>query len=425
MAYTKINTDYVSGQSYLAINGTSSLQSCYSTVAGLGVNYKILQRYSISSRLSSLRSNISNMQSKLSSIHNVVSTGANLYAQVDQSLIQYYQTGKLNSVFAGGGSAGATGAAVGAAAAGTSFWGGANQFLNGVTPVFKDIKDARKALSQLLKGVEGLDSGLRIVQKGNYYIIKGTRDMGTRGNVFKLSAKNTTPRGTRYRIGSDKFIEAGLDRYVPEGSSFKTIASGWKNNLGVSMKAQLAGDAAVPKGQFFSATAKNLTTKAFSLKQSGFLNKAGAAMNIAGIALDVGSEITYGLANGESAAKITGDVTSAVVVGAGKAVFTTACTQVGAAIGTAIPIPVVGTVVGAAAGFAVGVVGGMAYDFLTKDCKIAGKSVSEWISTGVETAANAIGSGVSAIADGVGDALDSAADAVGGFFSGAAKALGF
>ena len=81
--------------------------------------------------------------------------------------------------------------------------------------------------------------------------------------------------------------------------------------------------------------------------------------------------------------------------------------------------------VGAAAGFAVGVVGGMAYDFLTKDLKIAGKSASEWISAGVETAASAVGSAVSAAGKAVSDGLDKAADAVGDFFSGAAKAFGF
>lgn len=424
MPYTKINTSYVSGQSYLAVNGASSMQSSAGTVSGLGVDSRILGRYSIGSRLSSLSRSLSDMSGRLTSVHNVVSGGASLYEQVEQSLISYYQTGTLHSVFAGTGNGAGT-AAAGAALAAGSFWGDANAVLSGIKPVFKNLKDARKALNQLLKAVEGLDSGLRIVQKGNYYIIKGTRDMGVRGNIFKLAGKGDTPAGTRYRIGSDKFLSSGLGRYVPEGSSFRTVLAGWKNNLGVSLKAQLAGDATIPKGQVFSATARNLTSKAFSLKQSGVLNKLGAAMNIADIGLSAGMELTSGLANGESAAKITGDVTAAVAVGAGKAVFTTACTQVGAAIGTAIPIPVVGTVVGAAAGFAVSVVGGMAYDFLTKDLKIGGKSVTEWVSTGVETAANAVGSAVSAAGAAISDGLDKAAEAVGGFFSGAAKAFGF
>ena len=308
MPYIKINTDYITGQSYLAVNGQSTLQSCAGTAGGLGLYYKVPGWYSIGSRLSSLKNSLITMQSRLSSIHSVVSGAAELYAQVDQSLVGYYQTGKLQSVFSGLGNGGG-GAGIGAAVAGSSsLWGNASQFLSGVKPVFSNLKDARKALNQLLKSVEGLDSGLCIVQKGNYYIIKGTRDMGVRGNIFKLAGKNDVPRGTRYRIGSEKFLASGLDRYVPEGSSMRTVLSGWKNNIGLSMKAQLAGDVSVPKGQLFSATAKNLTSKAFSLKQSGFLNKAGAAFNIAGIALDAGVELTSGIANGESAAKITGDV---------------------------------------------------------------------------------------------------------------------
>ena len=425
MPFTKINTDYVSGQSYLAVNGMATLQSCAGTAGSLGLYYKVPGRYSIGSRLSALQSSLGNLDGKLAQIHQVVSSAAQLYSQVDQSLKSYYQTGRLQSVFAGGGS-GASAATVGAlTGSASSVWGDMYGFLDGAKPVFSDIKDARKALNQLLKITGAAGSGLRIVQKGNYYIIKGTRDMADRANVFRLSAKGDTPRGTRYRIGSEKFLASGLDRYVPEGSSLRTIASGWKNNLGTALRAELAGDVNVPRGQFFSTSVKNLGKKAFSLNQSGALNKAGAAFNIAGIALDAGMELTSGLANGESAAKITGDVTASVVVGAGKAVFTTACTQVGAAIGTAIPVPVVGTVVGAVAGYAVGVIGGEVYDFVTKDLQICGKSATEWISTGVETAANAVGTAVGTVGKAVGDGLDQAAEAVGDFFGGASKLFGF
>ena len=136
-------------------------------------------------------------------------------------------------------------------------------------------------------------------------------------------------------------------------------------------------------------------------------------------------ELTSGLANGESAAKITGDVTASVVVGAGKAVFTTACTQVGAAIGTAIPVPVVGTVVGAVAGYAVGVIGGEVYDFVTKGSSDLRKErhgmdqYRAWRRR--QRSARLLGT----VGKAVGDGLDQAAEAVGDFFGGAAKLFGF
>ena len=60
-----------------------------------------------------------------------------------------------------------------------------------------------------------LDTKFEIIQKEDYYIIKDSREKRKEIEDFNKI------KGTRYKIGSDKFKEAGLDKYLPKGQRSK------------------------------------------------------------------------------------------------------------------------------------------------------------------------------------------------------------
>lgn len=124
--------------------------------------------------------------------------------------------------------------------------------------------------------------------------------------------------------------------------------------------------------------------KPWSSVKAAFKGKAGL-LNAFGIFLDVVDD-TYknielqkkGLID---SAKISTDILSDVIVGAGGIALSAAATGAvtGALAGSVIPVPIVGTVVGAATGVVVGVL----YTVATETIKIDGKSLKDHVKEGV------------------------------------------
>lgn len=208
--------------------------------------------------------------------------------------------------------------------------------------------------------------------------------------------------GATYRIGSDSYVAAGLDKYVVKGASASEFGEKYISNLKQTTSKSVNNFRMNP-GECVRSFGKST----FCFQSGDTFGNLAKGLSYAAIAYEAGTDTYNNIQNGASGSKIAADVTVDVAKGLGGMAVATACANVGAAIGTAIPIPVVGTVVGAALGFAAGYAGAWLYNTLIDGVEIKGKTVAEWASTGIE---NAI--------DAVGDGLSKAADAVGDFFSG-------
>ena len=233
-----------------------------------------------------------------------------------------------------------------------------------------------------------LRSGFNIYQKGDYYIVNGLPY--SRQGIDGL--ENIS--GTRYRIGSEAFLNANLDKYLPIGQrSASNVWDKWKSNAANNLSGITLGG--ICKDAFYIGADKRL------------LQNIGTAAGYLSVVASVGGGILENYENGASGSKYAADIAVDTLKGLGGMAVATGCAQVGAAIGTAIPIPVVGTVVGAVAGFAIGWIGNQVYEYIVDGLEVNGKTLAEHVSGAIE-------SGI----DFVGDKLNEAKDAVGNFFGG-------
>jgi hypothetical protein len=263
----------------------------------------------------------------------------------------------------------------------------------------------------------------KIVKVGNYYHIKG----GISGFLKNCDMEDLEGiEGTRYKIGSKAFIKAGLNRFVPPDASFSEGAKKFLENI---------TDKSLWEKNFKDYNSfKNGLKKIYGFEKgtkiSTKINNVGKILGYASIAFDTGMEIKNDVESGATVSHTIGDATATAVKGLGSMAIATGCAEVGAAIGTAIPIPGVGTVVGAAVGFGIGLAASKLYDWAVDDAKINGKTVKEWVSTGVEKACDAVGDAAKGAAKAVQDAgnaikkkLDSSVNLFNGFFGDVGKAV--
>lgn len=224
------------------------------------------------------------------------------------------------------------------------------------------------------------------------------------GDSLDRASVGVKANGATYKIGSQSYYAAGLDHYVAGKASFSEYSGKYLQNLKAS------GTKALNSLSNPVEAATSFGKNTFLFQSGDVVGNAAKGLSYAAIVYDTGTHAYTNIKNGASGTKIAADVTVDVAKGLGGMAVATACANVGAAIGTAIPIPVVGTVAGAVLGFAAGYAGASVYNFLVNDCKIKGKSVAEWASTGIENTL-----------DEIGDGLSKAKDAVGDFFSGVGK----
>lgn len=266
-------------------------------------------------------------------------------------------------------------------------------------------KDLNDHLKKVQKGVKHgtavahladyfRQGNMRVVEKDGYYIVKGLKDL--RGKDSNL--KNI--KGTRYKIGSQKFNESGLNRLVPAAASPKIKFSKFLSNM--------------KDGQLWKDTYKDFGNKTFKFQKGDVLGNIGKGLSYAGIALKAGTNAYENIKGGASGAKVAADLTTDVAKGLAGMAVASGCAKIGAAIGTAIPIPVVGTVVGAAAGFVLGYAGTKVFNAVTDGVKIGGKSLAGWVSTGLERTFDDIGKRAQS-------AVNDTRRAINGFISGFGK----
>lgn len=223
------------------------------------------------------------------------------------------------------------------------------------------------------------NSGFRVEQVGDYYRVYGKNSSWTTTPGFPLE----NIKGRRYKVGSEKTVKSGVAAYASNSSAATKFTSALKANFsGNFLKETYTG-----KGSIF-----------------GYLKTAYET--VTGIVGNVKS--------GASVAKIAADATTDIAKGLGSMAAAAAGAKIGAAIGTCIPIPVVGTAVGAVVGGVIGsAVGGAIYNGLVDGIKIGGKTVAGWVSTGLETAYNAVGDAVKSGAKAVASVANAAKKAVG------------
>lgn len=222
--------------------------------------------------------------------------------------------------------------------------------------------------------IQGLDGRYRIV-----------------GDLNQRLKVGINAKGATYKIGSQSFIDAGLDKYLPRGSSPLEYVKKFFSNADDAIK-----NSSSMKKIFMTNIKDNvldLTEDALTFKQntSGSYKTFGNAATALGhisIVADAIDGIHKNISTGESTTDIVSDVIVDVSAGIGSMAIGTGCAKVGAAIGTLIPIPGVGTAVGAVAGFALGMVGSNIFNNVVDD-----------------DAKDKIGDTVSDFFDGVGNAL--------------------
>ncbi|RDU22020.1 hypothetical protein [Anaerosacchariphilus polymeriproducens] len=257
---------------------------------------------------------------------------------------------------------------------------------------------------QVINANKSVISSMKIVERNGYWCIKGLYN--TRANGADVSGI----KGTRYKVGSEKFVKSGLNRFVPsDATNAQKMAKFAKN---------------IKDRKLWSNVKSSINMKSiYGFERNDMLGNVGKCIGYASIGIDVGKGIYDNYKEGASASKIVADASVDVAKGLGKMAVATGCAQVGAAIGTAIPIPGVGTIVGYAAGFAIGYGAGKLYDYLTDGVEIGGKSVAEWASTAVEKGIDGAVSGVKKAGEAVSSALNDAKDAIGDTVSGWANAV--
>lgn len=201
------------------------------------------------------------------------------------------------------------------------------------------------------------NSGFDVKQVGDYVIVYGKNKTWT--NLKDTAVEKIA--GRRYKVGSAMDVKLGVSSFASNVSRAERFSRSLKSNFSNFGKDTFTGVSAV----------------------------AGYAK----IAFDTIGGVTENIHNGASVSKIAADATTDVLNGLAKMAVESACAKIGAAIGTIFPVPVVGTLVGSVIG---GILGGFIYDFIIDGgIKIGGKSVAEWVSTGLEKVYDKIGEAIS------------------------------
>lgn len=273
--------------------------------------------------------------------------------------------------------------------------------------VSSTLFDLGEALGKLnYAQISGLfDRNLVVKRVGDYVRVYGKNLKPVKGSSFfddLIGGKVAR----RYKVGSDAYIGSGIGFFDPQASwvtKFKSLASFQFKN-------------------FFSDTFSIVKTV-----DGKTVGNVGAILGWASVGIETVIDLVGNVQNGASTSKIAADVVTDVGVGAGgmavSALGAKGGATIGAAIGTAIggpPGTIIGGIVG---GFAGGIASGFAYDTLTDGVQVGGKSVSAWISYGLENAFDAVGDAAAKgaeaaqnalkdMGDAVGDAIQSGADAI-------------
>lgn len=252
-----------------------------------------------------------------------------------------------------------------------------NKITNPTTSLeFGNILDiAQTTNSNISDGSGFAESAITIASiiKGGCYI----QDLGNGkwrvvGSQEARAAAGLEVAGSTYRIGSQSFNNAGLNKYLPKGFTFEQYRECVGNNIKTGVKS-IPGELSKLKDININSiiNEEKILTKAKSIytitKDDSKLGAAGKVLGYVGMGLDVGIKIDEDIENKASTGKIVADVGGVVVKDVVGMAVCAGCaevgTEVGAAIGTAlIPIPGAGTAIGAAVGFAAGYIGGKIYD---------------------------------------------------------------
>lgn len=208
-----------------------------------------------------------------------------------------------------------------------------------------------------------LDTKFEIIQKEDYYIIKDSREKRKEIEDFKKI------KGTRYKIGSDKFKEARLNKYLPKGQHSKMdILNKTKDNFTEISKNK----------NFFKGTLRFTTKKSkqaenpelgLDVKVTGLekFDNVLKGLDYLSMGLDMAKSVDDNIKKGETrASEYITDAGIEALKGVTSMAISTGCTSLGVAIGSAIPIPGIGTVIGAGVGYAIGYVGGKLFDLISE-----------------------------------------------------------
>lgn len=230
-----------------------------------------------------------------------------------------------------------------------------------------------------------------ILEKNGYCIIKGTAKY--REGIESLK----DIKAPRYAIGSKSYYKAGLDKYIPKGSSFEEGVSKFKANIKPNIKKAFN----ITKDTTIKSGLEDFGKNTFIPKENEGLGNIAKGLGIAAIGAGIAKSVYDNYQSDADAGEYAGDAVSAAVSGAVGMAAGSAGAEIGFAIGTAIPIPVVGSLAGAALGFVGGYVGGVVANELLNEVDIGGQPISGWISTGVDIGVDTLASGGKNILDSV------------------------
>ena len=342
MPYIKVNLGKINEYSSIVKSAQNKLNlintKVNAEVLGLGMEY-ILFSGDIQKRINTVSKELNAEKNSLRKMSNYLSDARSKYSKLDTT------TNKMKTQSD-------VGAAVGTSKMKVDFDGPLDYI--SLKSLLKDVTKTGGTIYNAYKA-GFFSSGFDIKQVGDYIRIYGKR---------APRAAIDAPKGARVKVGSDAYYSKGYALWY-KGA---TIADRFKSA--------------------FSGYA----TDTFGLVNSAGKFNVGAALGYVEIAYDTIKNLVGNVKNGASASKIVADATTDVAKGLGSMAVVSAGAKVGAAIGSFIPIPGVGTLVGAVVG---GAVAGFAYKYVVDGgIKIGGKSIAGWVSTGIETACDAVGNAV-------------------------------
>ena len=138
-------------------------------------------------------------------------------------------------------------------------------------------------------------SGCKIVEKDGYYIIKGLPS--SREGISALK----DIKGTRYKIGSNKYFEAGIYKYLPEGASLGDEFSKFGSNIGKNIEKGFKG--------FGSNT--------FKFVKQDTIGNTAKGLGYISVAAGVGKGIYENYEEGADAGEYTADIVCDTAKGLG------------------------------------------------------------------------------------------------------------
>ena len=358
MPYIKVDLQKISEYSSTVQsiqNRVNRIRSDFSSV-GNSVDWDVKSSSNIQRRLSAISSELNAEKSSLNKMVNHLSNAKNQYSQLDTKNQMKTQSD--------------VGVATPASKLTVTF-NSPFKYVDTKSLLKDTIKTGGTIYSAFKAGF--FKSGFDIKQVGDYIRIYGQR---------KPRAAFSAPQGNRVKVGSDAYYSKGYALWYKDASLADKLKSS------------------------FSGFGKDT----FGLVNSAGKFNVGAAIGYAGIAYDTITNIVGNVKSGASTAKIAADATTDVAKGLGSMAVTAAGVKIGAAIGSFIPIPGVGTLVGGVIG---GAVAGFAYNYIVDGgLQIGGKSIAGWVSTGLETAYNAVGDAVKSGAQAVANVAKTVANTV-------------